>query len=60
MIIVWSKRWYLLGAVEGTNGRDSEGLLKGFNSNVGEVGGLPIRISVRVRIVHQNLHKSQR
>ena len=41
----------MLGVVEGTNGRDNKGILKGVNQNVKEVGGLPIRISIRVTIV---------
>lgn len=49
---------YLLGAVESTNGRDGEGLLKGVDANVGEIGGLPRHRLVR--IVNQNLHKSKR
>jgi hypothetical protein len=49
---------YLLGTMESTNGRENEGLFKGVDANVGEVGRLP-RHQLE-SIVHQNLHKSKR
>lgn len=49
---------YLLGAVEGTNWRDGERLLKGVDANVGEADRVP-RHGRLVSIVNQNFNKTQ-